>query len=75
MPPGPALAPRSGVDEALGGGIVRRRSRRRSDDGFKDRVKVTREMMPAWVDIDGRGEGFDVDSLSNPPFDPIMLSG
>ena len=41
LSPWAALAPRSGVDEALGSNVVRRRSRRRSDDGFDYGVKMT----------------------------------
>ena len=49
--------------------------RRRLNDRAEKRVKVIRQMVPAWVYVDGGVKGLDEDGLFNAPLDPIMLRG
>ena len=71
--PRPALAARGRIDEPFDVSIVRGRSRRSSNYGVEDVVKVIGEVMTAWVDVDGGLELFDVYGFFDAPPDPILL--
>ena len=73
--PWPALTARSCVDESFGRTVVGRRRWRSCYYAGEDVVEVVREFVAAWVDVDGWGEGLDVDGLFYTPFYPVMLGG
>ena len=64
---------RGGVNAILDVRIVRSRRRRSSNDRREDRVKVGREGMAAWVNIDRWLKCFDECRFHNPSLDPILL--
>ena len=61
------------VDEGLSFRVMRCWSGRDDDDIFEDFVKMSGKVMPAWVNIDGGVESFDVKGLLYAPFFPIIL--
>ena len=63
------------VDELLGVGIMRCRWWRRLDDGAEDGVKMVRKLMTAGVDVNGRGEAFNIQSLFYAPSNPVLFRG
>ena len=73
LSPRPTLPTRRGVDAILDVGIMRSRRRRSSDNRREDRVKVGREGMAAWIDIDGWFECFDECRFHYPSLHPILL--
>ena len=64
---------RRGVDAILDVGIMGSRRRRSSDDRREDGVKVGREGMAAWIDIDRWFECFDECRFHYPSLHPILL--
>ena len=71
--PWPTLPTRGGVDTILDVGIMGSRRRRSSDDRREDGVKVGREGMAAWIDIDRWFECFDKCRFHYPSLHPILL--
>ena len=73
LSPRPTLPTRGGVDAILDVGIMGSRRRRSSDDRREDGVKVGREGMAAWIDIDRWFECFDECRFHYPSLHPILL--
>ena len=61
------------VDEDLCVGIMRCGRRRRFHDGVEDGVKMVRELLMAEVDVDGRGEALNEQSLFDAPSDYSLV--
>ena len=53
--------------------IVRCRGSRSSNDVAEDFVEMSGKLMAAGIDVDGWGQGLDVDGFLDPPPNPVLL--